>query len=120
MTIRYLIYIVLVALPLVFASTTSTAQPILPDASTPDTTRIDTSVGTTVPTAIGDDSLRVSAGAADTVVNYSARDSMKLSVSRKLMKLYGDAEVTKGDVRLNAGYIEIDFRKSELFARAVY
>ncbi|MBC8145488.1 MAG: LPS-assembly protein LptD, partial [bacterium] len=38
----------------------------------------------------------------------------------KIMRLYGDAEVTKGAMHLAAAYIEIDFRKSELFARAVY
>lgn len=76
----------------------------------------------TGPTAPAD-SLRVSthdASGADTVVSYSSRDSMKLSVGGKIMRLFGDAEVTKGAMHLEAAYIEIDFRKSELYARAHY
>jgi hypothetical protein len=71
----------------------------------------------------GADSLRVStttSSGADTVITYSSRDSMKLSIGGKLMRLFGDAEVTKGSMHLTAGYIEIDFNKSELYARAVY
>src|SRR5688572_13228986 len=102
MILRYLQYICLIALVVACGATASHAQPVLPDASSIDTTRSDTNnpatfdtLRSSTPTAIGDDSLRVSAHSEeDTVVNYSARDSMKLSVSRKLMRLYGDAEVT--------------------------
>jgi hypothetical protein len=92
-----------------------------PDTARADTTRLGNPTGPAAPT--GSDSLRVStadASGADTAVTYSARDSMKLSISGKIMRLYGDAEVAKGSMRLTAGYIEIDFRKSELYARAVY
>ena len=71
----------------------------------------------------GPDSIRVGArtpSGAGTAISYSSRDSMKLSISGKVMRLYGDAEVIKGAMRLTAGYIEIDFRTSELTARAVY
>lgn len=120
MTFRYLIHLCFCTAIALTGAVSSHAQPEDPGSAVADTARADTSGQAVV---VGADSLRVSTGGGaedDTVVNYSARDSMKLSVSRKLMRLYGEAEVTKGAMRLTAGYIEIDFRKSELFARAVY
>jgi hypothetical protein len=104
-----------------------TLRPVAPRPSGGDSTGTrsrggDTLGGDTLGAA-GADSLRVStrtASGADTAITYSARDSMKLSVKGKIMRLFGDAEVTKGAMRLTAGYIEIDFNKSELLARAVY
>lgn len=107
--------------------------PAQPQAPPPGTAPADTTRRNVPPRDEGDtleiasptgvDSVRVSTrttDGADTAVSYSARDSMKLSISGKIMRLFGDAEVTKGSMRLTAGYIEIDFRKSELYARAVY
>jgi len=54
----------------------------------------------------------------DTVVDYSARDSIVFDVKSRLMRLYGDAVVVKGAQRLTAAYIEIDFVNSTLHAEA--
>jgi hypothetical protein len=127
--LTYLLSVLLLALAPVVASSQPQAPPsgsAPADTSRPyvppgDTSGIINPTGPNTPS--GPDSMRVttrSASGADTAVSYSARDSMKLSISGKIMKLYGDAEVTKGSMRLTAGYIEIDFRKSELYARAVY
>jgi hypothetical protein len=132
MTQSTLIYLV-ASLLLALAPAVASSQPQQPpsgsapaDTSRPyvppgDTSGIINPTGPNTPSR--PDSVRVttrSASGADTAVSYSARDSMKLSISGKIMRLYGDAEVTKGSMRLTAGYIEIDFRKSELYARAVY
>lgn len=107
-------------------ATTAVAQPIVPtdDATSVDSTPRNPALPTPDDTSdASSDSLRVDsrdASGSDTVVSYSARDSMKLSIGGKIMRLYGDAEVIKGAMHLTAGYIEIDFRKSELYARAVY
>lgn len=56
----------------------------------------------------------------DTLVDYSARDSIIVDVKRKRVKLYGDAILVRGSTRLTAAYIEVDFTGSELRARAAY
>lgn len=49
-------------------------------------------------------------------VNYSARDSIVADVKSQIIKLYGEAVVTYEDVELNADYIEVDLKKSEVMA----
>jgi hypothetical protein len=68
------------------------------------------------------DSLRTatSRSGLDTVVTYSAHDSIVFDVPRKRMLLYGDAVVINGAQKLSAAYIEIDFQNSELYAEARY
>jgi lipopolysaccharide assembly outer membrane protein LptD (OstA) len=50
-------------------------------------------------------------------VLYSAEDSMIISVSGKLLYLYGKASVKYTDVELTADYILLDLANKEVFAR---
>ncbi|MEO5928308.1 MAG: putative LPS assembly protein LptD, partial [Candidatus Kapaibacterium sp.] len=72
--------------------------------------------------SLAPDSLAVRTGTSgvDTVIVYTARDSMVFDVKSRVLRLYGDAVVTKGAQKLTAAYIEIDFTKSELYAEARY
>lgn len=56
----------------------------------------------------------------DTVVTYSARDSIIVDVRTRKVRLYGDAVVVKGGQRLTAYYIVIDFTSAQLYAEARY
>lgn len=56
----------------------------------------------------------------DTVVVYSARDSIIFDVKGKKMRLYNDASVNAGPQKLSAAYIEVDFNASTLYAEARY
>lgn len=53
-------------------------------------------------------------------VQYSAKDSMRISITGKKLYLFGEAHVTYTDIELNAEYIELDLGKEEVFARGVY
>lgn len=52
----------------------------------------------------------------DSEVKYSARDSMRFDVKKKLVFLYGAAEVYYEDITLKADSIVMDFGKNEVFA----
>ncbi len=52
-------------------------------------------------------------------VKYSARDSIRYSVSGKEVFLYGDAEVTYQDINLKADYIRLDQATYQLYAEGV-
>jgi lipopolysaccharide assembly outer membrane protein LptD (OstA) len=55
-------------------------------------------------------------GEVETTIVYSAKDSINFSLDRKIVKLYGDAVVTYGDIQLDAELIVIDYEKSEITA----
>ena len=55
----------------------------------------------------------------ETTVNYNARDSILMDMINRKAYLYGDAYVDYGKITLEANYIEIDWVKSEVFARGM-
>ena len=55
----------------------------------------------------------------ETTVNYSAKDSIFMDVFTRKAYLYGDAHVDYGDITLDAAYIEIDWNKSEVYAKGL-
>ncbi|MBL3656539.1 putative LPS assembly protein LptD [Fulvivirga sediminis] len=52
----------------------------------------------------------------ETTINYSARDSINFSVDSKIVKLYGDAKIDYGAIKLEADHIEIDYNNHTLTA----
>lgn len=57
-----------------------------------------------------------SSSGLDSEVKYLARDSMRFDVNKKLVHLYGSAEVYYEDITLKADSIVMDFGKNEVFA----
>lgn len=51
-----------------------------------------------------------------TTIKYSARDSIRSSVDRKIVRLYGDAKIKYGEVELMAESIVIDYEHSTISA----
>lgn len=58
-------------------------------------------------------------GMLETMVNYHAEDSMSIVVAANKAYLYNQAHIDYGDVSLDAGYIELDWMKNEVFARGI-
>jgi hypothetical protein len=52
----------------------------------------------------------------DARVDYSAVDSIYFNVRERKVFLYGNADLKYGEIHLEAGYVEIDFRRNELYA----
>ncbi len=52
-------------------------------------------------------------------VNYYADDSMRVDMVNQKAYLYNHARVLYQDIKLNAGYIEIDFGKNLLYATSI-
>ena len=52
----------------------------------------------------------------DSRVDYSATDSIFFDVAGQKVLLYGDADLKYDQIHLQAAFVEIDFRKNELFA----
>ena len=61
----------------------------------------------------------ISESALKNLVNYFAEDSMQISVQQNKAYLYNAAHIDYGDVTLDAGYIELDWAKNEVYARGV-
>lgn len=61
----------------------------------------------------------ISKNAINSIVKYSAKDSVIHDLQRRYTYLFGDAVVTYEDMELHADYIEIDFKNSELYASGV-
>ena len=59
----------------------------------------------------------VPGNAIESTVNYNARDSIVMDMRQNKAFLYGDAHVDYGTISLDAAYIEIDWTKSEVYAR---
>lgn len=56
----------------------------------------------------------------ESLVTYSAKDSIILSAVKKKIYLYGQAEITYSTINLKAYYIEIDLEKKTLTAKGLY
>lgn len=61
----------------------------------------------------------ISVNAISSVVEYSARDSVVNDLQNRRTYLFGDALVHYEDMELRADYIEIDFKRNELYACGV-
>jgi len=69
--------------------------------------------------SIAADSVQAKGGLADAItseVNYSASDSTILSMDGGTAELYGSAEITYGEIMLQADYIRYEMDKSEVIA----
>jgi len=76
--------------------------------------------------SIASDSLNIQAdsippprGDIETTINYTARDSIRVSVDGKLIWLYGEAKITYGQIELEAEEITIDYGNSTMTAHGV-
>ncbi|MBF9253386.1 hypothetical protein I2I11_08790 [Pontibacter sp. 172403-2] len=58
-------------------------------------------------------------GDIETVIKYSARDSIRFEVERKVVHLYGDAKINYGPMSLEAAYIEINYDSTTLNATSM-
>ena len=74
--------------------------------------------GATVDTLQPRDTL-MDASVLKTLVNYNAEDSMAIMVAANKAYLYNLAHVDYGDISLDAGYIELDWEKNEVYARGI-
>ena len=61
----------------------------------------------------------ISPSALKNLVNYYAEDSMQISVQLNKAYLYNAAHIDYGDVTLDAGYIELDWAKNEVYAHGI-
>jgi len=55
----------------------------------------------------------------DYTVVYNAEDSIPTSLNQDLIELYNQATVEYGDIKIEAGYIRIEFDKNEVFAEGL-
>jgi len=60
--------------------------------------------------------IKISNDGLDEEVSYGAKDSMWFNVVRKQVHLFGQATVKYGTLSINAGYILLDYEKSEITA----
>ncbi len=67
------------------------------------------------------DSVRLAApqGDIETTIKYSARDSIQLEATSKIVHLYGDAKINYGSMSLQAAYIKIDYETNLLTATSL-
>lgn len=63
--------------------------------------------------------LTISADAVDAKIEYSARDSILLSIAQHKVFLYGEAQINYKDIQLKAGYIEFNMDSNLVYARGV-
>jgi hypothetical protein len=57
----------------------------------------------------------------DSPINYDSKDSMSISMEngQQIVYLYGEAIVEYGSIKLNAGFISVNFEKKELYATGI-
>jgi hypothetical protein len=58
-------------------------------------------------------------GDIETTINYSAKDSMRVSIDGKMIWLYGTAKIVYGDIELEAEEITIDYGANTLTANGI-
>ncbi len=58
-------------------------------------------------------------GDIETTINYTARDSIRVSVDGKLIWLYGEAKITYGEIELEAEEITIDYGNNTMTAHGI-
>lgn len=103
--------------------------PVLPDSLTyPQDSSEPAIKNDTIPDAISQaDSIaqqepqrfRGSGTILDARVDYSSLDSIFFNVRERKVYLFGTADLVYGDIHLEAGYVEIDFKRNELYASGI-
>ena len=68
---------------------------------------------------IQQDSIPPAKGDIETTINYTARDSIRVSVDGKMIWLFGDAKITYGEIELEAEEITIDYGNNTMTAHGV-
>lgn len=68
---------------------------------------------------IQQDSIPPPKGDIETTINYTARDSIRVSVDGKMIWLFGDAKITYGEIELEAEEITIDYGNNTMTAHGV-
>jgi hypothetical protein len=58
-------------------------------------------------------------GDIETTIKYSAKDSIRMDVVKKIVYLYGNAKINYGDITLTAALISIDWQASIMTAHAL-
>lgn len=60
--------------------------------------------------------VRLSPGAVEAIVYYTADDSIRLDMNSKMIYLFNNAEISYQDMNLVANYIDIEFTTNEIYA----
>ncbi len=66
------------------------------------------------------DTLKLNDESIEDVIYYSSRDSIYTDLKNKQVHLYGDAKLIYGEITMSAGYLLIDLKKNEVWARYAY
>jgi len=66
------------------------------------------------------DTLVVNDNSLESIIRYSARDSIFNDLKKKQVHLYGDAKIQMDEVNMTAGYILIDMNSNEIMASYAY
>ena len=111
---------------LIFSVLYLQATPQNPKSRRPARTKADTTVVGIPNPALADSATHspqsskiISSNAINSIVKYSARDSVVNDLQNRYTYLFGDAMVQYEDMELRADYIEIDFANNQLYACGV-
>ena len=66
------------------------------------------------------DTLVVNDNSLESIIRYSARDSIFNDLKKKQVHLYGDAKIQMDEVNMTAGYILVDMNTNEISASYAY
>ncbi|WP_190300465.1 putative LPS assembly protein LptD [Rufibacter hautae] len=58
-------------------------------------------------------------GDIETTINYKAKDSIRYDAVSQIMHLYGDAHIDYGEIALDAGYIQINWKTNIIDAEGI-
>jgi len=62
---------------------------------------------------------QMSPDAIKSKIDYQATDSIRMNLDERKTYLYNDVEINYEDIKLKSGYVELDFKKSQLFAEGL-
>jgi lipopolysaccharide assembly outer membrane protein LptD (OstA) len=66
------------------------------------------------------DTLVINDNSLESIIRYSARDSIFNDLKKKQVHLYGDAKIQMDEVNMTAGYILVDMNTNEISASYAY
>ncbi|MBN2616267.1 MAG: LPS-assembly protein LptD [Bacteroidales bacterium] len=101
---------------------------VSPAFSQPENNPISGSIRYNTDTLLVSDTVKKPAAQADTTQKpidlehdliRHAKDSIVQDLKNKMVYLYGDADITYGDINIKAAYISVDFNNNTLFAKGV-
>ncbi|RIV22712.1 LPS-assembly protein LptD [Fibrisoma montanum] len=107
------------------SQTTTPNQPgrLRPGLVTPNIVRPESRDTTSLQVAAADSAIADSASADAafrTTVQYTSKDSTIYSADGQTVELFGDAQVTYGDISLKAEYIRLNYLTNEVYAKGRY